>query len=96
MTAARTHVYASLNRIALRWYDTGTALRRALPELGRGELAVLCLYLAAGYAVRGHTTRETFTAVAGIAFDHVADVLTELGLAPAAADRDPPPTEADL
>lgn len=61
-----------------RWWDTAAALRRALPELTRGELALLCAYVGAGFAVRAGLRRETWEAVGRVAFDHVERVLPEL------------------
>lgn len=89
MTAAtREVVYAALERVAERWCDTGAALRRALPELGRGELALLCLYVGAGFAVRHRTRRETFVAVAGFAFEHVEGAMKEFGLVEPGRDEE--------
>lgn len=74
----RADLAALLQPIWARWWDTAAALRRALPELSRGELALLCAYLGAGFAVRAGIGRETWEAVGRIAFEHVGRVLPEL------------------
>jgi len=71
----RAEVFGLLQPIWERWADTAAALRSALPELSRAELALLCVYVGAGFAVRGCMPRETWLLISRLAFDHVTNVM---------------------